>query len=322
MSVKHTLEGRCGECGVRLQVRTHAAEKAVRCPKCNAAVMVSSAPPRLNGGVPAPEPLPRARPAPIPTRPSRQAAPARPTRPRTDDSDRNPSARSLAVWLVAAVAGVIVVLAAGAGVWFLTRHPASAGVNSAAGGPPPTIPAAVEPDRYAGEWTGPETDDHRVDGIIISQNEFPCTGAVRMGKANVTTTTPVLWTQTGDELVGTDNRSEQTVGPVLARVRLAGGLLSGEAQTPAGALALFVPPGMKAFAGFKRTGPPPAPEPPPPAPPKPPPTPAELIDPRRDVGVRESRHLPPGDRDRHRGDRHPGRHVPGGGREVAGTGAH
>jgi hypothetical protein len=159
----------------------------------------------------------------------------------------------------------------------MASRPAPVSASSAAEGKQPPQPATppVDPDRYDGEWAGVSSDGHRVDGIVIDKNEFPCAGEVRMGSANVTASTPVLWKRDRDDVVATDNRPGAS-GDILARVRLKQGQLGGEATTPDGAL--FIPPGLKTFSGFKRIGSAPARNTPPaPDKPKPAPTPTELI---------------------------------------------
>jgi hypothetical protein len=254
----------CPSCGKSLKARRELAGRKVGCKDCGHSFRLPVA-----ASVPVPEPdfdfpesPPDDKPKPIPATRGygrRQAT---------------PPGRRMWPWVSV---GVVALVALGVGVWAATRGAKPKPVDTSQVDPGTPTAHVVKADRYDGEWTGPERSDHRVDGIIIDKNEFPCTGAVRMGDANMTASVPVRWARKNDELIGTDDRDAPAVGPALAKVRLVKGLLSGEAKAPKGTL--FIPSGTQTFAGFKRTGPPPARKLPPPAPPPPPspPVPAELL---------------------------------------------
>ena len=114
-------------------------------------------------------------------------------------------------------------------------------------------PSADKPPTYEGEWSGEPSAEPHVSAIVVQKNTFPCLGEVRFahkgggkfdkpdedfsfqnnrvrvrGVDDVEVTSPVEWSKEGDELVGTHAHSKE----VVARIKLSGPLLVGEAQVP------------------------------------------------------------------------------------------
>lgn len=114
-----------------------------------------------------------------------------------------------------------------------------------------------QPLTLAGEWQGDPSDKPHVRAIVIEKNEFPCGGEVRFfhkgggtsfEKGNdsfsfdnnqvhvqdgdkIEVVSPVVWSKEGENLVGTHAKNKD----VVARVKLSGRTLGGEATVPAGA---------------------------------------------------------------------------------------
>jgi len=226
-------------CGRRLKAPASQAGKKARC-SCGHVLLIP---------VPVPEPESDPFDEPVDILPSRRS--------RAHTSDRVSLLQNPVTWTI--VGTSIALLLAGVAVWLAvgrSEKPEVIRATNKSGEPvaPSPKPAPPEPDRFDGEWTGATAGDFWVAGISFDKNAFPCTGAVRIGASGISISTPVQWTKSGDEIVGTDNRRPPTVGPVLAKVRLMNGALGGEAR--AGDGALFIPSESKKFTGFKRTGPP------------------------------------------------------------------
>jgi hypothetical protein len=220
-------------CGRRLKAPLAQAGKRARC-ACGQVLLVPSF-----------EMEPEPDDEPVTLLPARRRAP-----------DRTPLLQNPVFWTIAGTAAALALV--GLAVLFMVLQSSAPEFQSTVEKPgdpaPPPKPAPPEPVRFDGEWTGATGTDFWVAGISFDKNGFPCTGAVKIGTSGISISTPVNWTKSGDEIIGTDSRRPPAIGPVLARVRLLNGVLSGEAKVGEGAL--FVPSEFKKFTGFKRTGPP------------------------------------------------------------------
>ncbi len=125
----------------------------------------------------------------------------------------------------------------------------------------PKPPSGENPSTYDGEWRGRPSKEPHVGAIVIQKNTFPCLGEVRFahkggarfekpdetfsfdknevrvrGRDDVEVVSPVEWTQKDGDIVATHTHSRQ----VVAKVKMCGGTLVGDAT---------VPPGVSLFLG-------------------------------------------------------------------------
>lgn len=91
---------------------------------------------------------------------------------------------------------------------------------------PEPQPEKPKPTKYKGEWRGPPSDEVHVEAVVFEEDTFPCKGTVKFGGKGVGIGTPVSWEQEEGQVIGTKD------GQVVARVKLADRMISGDITVP------------------------------------------------------------------------------------------